>query len=162
MVFCLKDGGRRPAVCATVGALVLAASISGCSSSTGGEPPCFPPAYSLTPTTAAPGQSVTVAAPDAGCNPRYGKNARIQVSVTDATGVEVVNTTSAMNDTGGFTYTFVVPARTAAGDAAVTAVPYNIDWCDDTGRNNRVAGAADVRLERVSCVVPMKPLTVTR
>ena len=100
--------------------------------------------------------------PDAGCNPRYGKNARIQVSVTDATGVEVVNTTSAMNDTGGFTYTFVVPARTAAGDAAVTAVPYNIDWCDDTGRNNRVAGAADVRLERVSCVVPMKPLTVTR
>jgi hypothetical protein len=41
-------------------------------------------------------------------------------------------------------------------------VPYNIDWCDDTGRNNRVAGAADVRLERVSCVVPMKPLTVTR
>ena len=105
---------------------------------------------------------MTVAAPDAGCNPRYGNNARIQVSVTDATGVEVVNTTSAMNDAGGFTYTFVVPARTAAGDAAVTAVPYNIEWCDDTGRNNRVAGAGDVGLERVSCAVPMKPLTVTR
>ena len=157
-----KDRGRHSAISATVGALVLVASISGCASITDGEPPCFPPAYSLTPTTAAPGQSVTVAAPDADCNPRYGKNARIQVSVTDATGVEVVNTTSAMNDAGGFTYTFVVPARTAAGDAAVTAVPYNIDWCDDTGRNNRVAGAADVRLERVSCVVPMKPLTVTR
>ena len=157
-----KDRGRRSAISATVGALVLVASISGCASSTDGEPPCFPPAYSLTPTTAAPGQSVTVAAPDADCNPRYGKNARIQVSVTDATGVDVVNTTTAMNDAGGFTYTFVVPARTAVGDAVVTAVPYNVDWCDDTGRNNRVAGAGDVRLEQVSCAVPMKPLTVTR
>ena len=162
MVLCLKDRGRRSVIRATIGALVLAASISGCASSSGGEPPCFPPAYSLTPSEAKPGQSVTVAAPDADCNPRYGKNARIQVSVTDATGVEVVNTTTAMNDAGGFTYTFVVPARTAVGDAAVTAVPYNIDWCDDTGRNNRVAGAGDLRLERVSCVLPMKPLTVTR
>jgi hypothetical protein len=105
---------------------------------------------------------VTVAAPDADCNPRYGKNARIQVSVTDATGVEVVNTTAAMNDAGGFTYTFVVPARTAVGDAVVTAMPYNVDWCDDTGRNNRVGGAGEVGLALVSCAAPMKPLTVTR
>ncbi|WP_231494258.1 hypothetical protein [Arthrobacter sp. 9MFCol3.1] len=157
-----KDRGRRSAISATVGALALLASIPGCASSTDGEPPCFPPAYSLTPTTAAPGQSVTVAAPDADCNPRYGKNARIQVSVTDATGVEVVNTTAAMNDTGGFTYTFVVPARTAVGDAVVTAMPYNVDWCDDTGRNNRVAGAGEVGFALVSCAAPMKPLTVTR
>ena len=161
MAFHLKDCNRCSAICATVGALVLAASLSGCSSTTSGEPPCFPPAYSLTPTEAKPGQSVTVAAPDADCNPRYGKNARIQVSVTDATGVEVVNTTSAMNDAGGFTYTFVVPARTAVGDAAVTAVPYNIDWCDDTGRNNRVARAGDVPFVQVSCAVPVKPLTIT-
>ena len=95
-------------------------------------------------------------------DPRYGNNARIQVSVTDATGEEVVNTTSAMNDAGGFTYTFVVPTRTAVGDAAVTAMPYNIDWCDDTGRNNRVAGAREVSFVRVSCAVPVKPLTITR
>jgi len=157
-----KDRGRHSAISATVGALVLVASISGCASSTDGEPPCFPPAYSLTPTEAKPGQSVTVAAPDADCRPRYGKNARIQVSVTDATGVEVVNTTAAMNDAGGFTYTFVVPARTAVGDAVVTALPYNVDWCDDTGRNNRVAGAGEVGLALVSCAAPMKPLTVTR
>ncbi|SDK90659.1 hypothetical protein SAMN04487916_10447 [Arthrobacter sp. ov407] len=161
MAFRLKDRDRRPAIFASVGALVLAASISGCSSTTGGEPPCLPPAYSLTPTEAKPGLSVTVAAPDADCNPRYGKNARIQVSVTDATGVEVVNTTSAMNDAGGFTYTFVVPAGTAVGEAAVTAMPYNIDWCDDTGRNNRVARARDVPFVRVSCAVPVKPLTIT-
>ncbi len=162
MAFHLKDRDRRSALCATIGVLVLVASISGCSSSTGGEPPCFPPAYSLTPTEAKPGQSVTVAAPDADCNPRYGNNARIQVSVTDATGAEVVNTTSAMNDAGGFAYTFVVPARTAVGDAAVTAVPYNIDWCDDTGRNNRVAGTQEAAFVRVSCVMPVKPLTITR
>ncbi|MFE4226950.1 hypothetical protein ACFRJ8_03565 [Arthrobacter sp. NPDC056886] len=70
------------------------------------------------------------------------------------------NTTSAMSDAGGFTYTFVVPARTAAGDAAVTAVPYDIDWCDDTGRNNRVA--REVPVMRMSCVLPVKPLTITR
>lgn len=162
MAFHLKDRDRRSALCATIGVLVLVASISGCSSTTGGEPPCFPPAYSLTPTEAKPGQSVTVAAPDADCNPRYGTNARIQVSVTDATGAEVVNTTSAMNDAGGFTYTFVVPARTAVGDAAVTAVPYNIDWCDDTGRNNRVAGTRVAAVVRVSCVMPVKTLAITR
>ena len=95
---------------------------------------------------------MTVSAPDADCNPRYGKNARIQVSVTDATGAEVVKTTTAMNDAGGFTYTFVVPAGTALGDAAVTTVPFNIDWCDDTGRNNRVAGTGVVLLD--GCHVP--------
>ncbi|WP_427006993.1 hypothetical protein [Pseudarthrobacter sp. H2] len=102
-----------------------------------------------------------MAAPDAGCNPRYGENARIQVIVTDATGAEVVNTTAPMNDAGGFTYTFEVPARTAAGDAAVTAMPYNIDWCDDTGRNNRTDGAA-VTLRGASCAPPTKPLGITR
>jgi hypothetical protein len=105
---------------------------------------------------------VTVAAQDTDCNPRYGANARIQISVTDSSETEVVNTTSAMNDGGGFSYTFVVPARTAPGKATVTAVPYNVDWCDDTGRNNRVAGAAVVQLQRASCVLPVKPLTIGR
>ncbi|WP_139023239.1 hypothetical protein [Arthrobacter globiformis] len=55
--------------------------------------------------------------------------------------VRPANTLSAMNDGGGFTYTFVAPARAAKGQATVTAVPYNIDWCDDTGRNNPLEGA---------------------
>ncbi|MDQ0618864.1 hypothetical protein [Arthrobacter globiformis] len=105
---------------------------------------------------------MTVAAQDADCNPRYGATARIQISVTDSSGAKVVNTTSAMDDGGGFSYTFVVPTGTVAGEAAVTALPYNIDWCDDTGRNNRVAGAAVVQLQQASCVLPVKPLTILR
>ena len=46
-----------------------------------------------------------------------------------------------------------------AGEASITATPFDIDWCDDTGRNNRAAGAPDP-LERVSCVLPQKPLTI--
>ena len=68
-----------------------------------------------------------------------------------------------MNDAGGFSYGLVIPAGTAAGEATITAMPFNIDWCDDTGRNNRVPGAgAAVTLERVSCVIPARPLTITR
>ncbi len=135
---------------------------AGCSPSPFQEPPCFPPPYSVSPSAARPGESVTVQAQDAGCNPRYGANARIQISVADSAGAKIINTTSAMNDGGGFTYTFVVPARIAKGQATVTAVPYNIDWCDDTGRNNRVAGSAVVLLQRASCVLPVKPLTISR
>lgn len=141
---------------------MVVGAAAGCAPSSAGEPPCFPPPYSVKPSEARPGEPVTVAAPDADCNPRYGANARIQISVADSSGSKVVNTTSAMNDGGGFAYTFVVPARTAPGQATVTAVPYNVDWCDDTGRNNRVAGAAVVQLQRASCVKPVKPLTIRR
>jgi hypothetical protein len=113
------------------------------------------------PSPAKAGERVTVTAPDADCNPRYRDNARIQVTVTDATNVKVLDATAPMNDAGGFTYTFEVPAQTAVGDAAVTAIPDNIDWCDDTGRNNRADGTA-LTPQRASCVLPMKPLTITR
>ncbi|MDN4644389.1 hypothetical protein [Arthrobacter sp. PsM3] len=102
---------------------------------------------------------MTVTAPDADCNPRYGVNARIQVTVIDATNAKVIDATAPMDDAGGFTYTFEVPSQTAVGDAAVTAIPYNIDWCDDTGKNNRADGAA-ASLQRASCVMPMKPMTI--
>ena len=145
--------------------MLLASAVSGCASTNpgNGEPPCFPPAFSVAPSSAKPGDRVTVMAPDAACNPRYGGNAQIQVTMTDAAGVEVLTATAPMNDDGGFGYGFDVPAGTAAGEATITAMPFNIDWCDDTGRNNRVAGAgAAVTLERVSCVRPPGPLTITR
>lgn len=143
--------------------ILMASGVSGCASSTSGDgaPPCFPPAFSVAPSSAKPGDRVTVTAQDAACNPRYGKDARIQVTMTDAAGMEVLTATAPMNDAGSFSYGFDVPAGTAAGEAAITAMPFNIDWCDDTGRNNRVAGAA-VTLERVSCVLPTKPLTIIR
>jgi hypothetical protein len=151
----------RTAAIALAGAIVVGAG-AGCAPSSAGEPPCFPPPYSVKPSEARPGEPVTVAAADADCNPRYGANARIQIRVADSSGAKVVDTTSAMNDGGGFSYTFVVPAGTAPGRATVTAVPYDVDWCDDTGRNNRVAGAAVVQLQRASCVLPVKPMNIRR
>ena len=103
---------------------------------------------------------MTVAAPAADCNPRYGSNAQIQVSVTDESGAKVINTTAPMTDSGEFTYTFTVPADIAVGVATVTAMPYNIDWCDDTGRNNRAGGT--VPFELASCAMPQEQLTITR
>jgi hypothetical protein len=105
---------------------------------------------------------VEVSAPDADCNPRYGADAQIEVIVTDASGAEVLHETAPMNDGGGFTYSFTVPSETASGEASVMAMPYNVDWCDDTGRNNSVAGAAGVGLERASCAIPLRPLLITR
>ena len=139
--------------------IAFLATAGACSSSSDGEPPCLPAAYSVSPATAKPGDTVTVASPGADCNPRYGANAQIQVSVTDESGAKVINTTTPMTDSGRFTYTFAVPAEMAVGEATVTAMPYNIDWCDDTGRNNRAEG---VQFELASCAVPEKPLTITR
>lgn len=115
----------------------------------------------MNPPRAKAGEQVTVTAPDADCNPRFGQNALIHVTVTDATGVKVLDATAPMNDAGGFAYAFDVPVQAAVGDAAITATPYNVDWCDDTGKNNRADGAAVV-LERASCVMRMKPITLTR
>lgn len=151
---------RHVSVCAGVGAFIVAASLSGCGFAPGnGEPPCLPPAYSVTPPSARAGDTVTVHAPAADCNPRYGKDARIQVTLTDAAGMKVINTTAAMTDAGAFSYTFVVPATAAAGPAAVEAVPYGVDWCDDTTRNNRADGTG-ATLERTSCAARTEPLTI--
>jgi len=153
---------RRFSASVAVSAVVVIAYSSGCVASSGdGEPPCLPPAYSVNPSSAKVGETVTVQAPDSDCNPRYGENALIQVTVTDAAGKKVINTTSPMNDAGGFTYSFGVPAHAAVGDAAVEATPYSIDWCDDTGRNNRAAGA-EFPLERASCAARIEPLSITR
>lgn len=35
-------------------------------------PPCMPPAYTVTPSEAKPGDGVTVSAPDTTCGARYG------------------------------------------------------------------------------------------
>lgn len=138
----------------------LVATAGACSSSSNGEPPCLPPAYSVSPASARPGDTVTVAAPGADCNPRYGSNAQIHVTVTDESGAKVIDAMAPMTDSGEFTYTFTVPAEMAAGDASVTAMPYNIDWCDDTGRNNRANGATPFEL--ASCAMPEEQLTITR
>lgn len=137
-------------------------ALSGCTyliSSGDGAPPCGPPNYSVNPSSAKVGEQVTVTAADADCDPRYGEDARIQVTVTDATGARVLEVTGPMNDAGGFNYRFEVPVQTAIGEAVVTAVPYNINWCDDTGKNNRADGTART-LQLTSCATPMHPLSI--
>ena len=62
-----------------------------------------------------------------------------------------------MNDAGGFSATVEVPASAVPGAGMVSAYPYNLDWCDDTGRNNRV-GAMEI--QRISCVMPSEPLQI--
>lgn len=155
------EAGRRRSV-AFAGCLALiAGTASGCASfPSSNEPPCGPPGFSVNPSSAKAGDKVTVTAPNADCNPRYGTDARIQVTVTDATSVQVISSTAPMNDAGGFSYSFDVPAQTAVGNATVTAMPYNIDWCDDTGKNNRAGGATRL-LQRASCATPMASLGIT-
>lgn len=149
---------RRLSGSAAAGVLVLASS--GCADSTPkDEPPCLPPAYSVSPTVARPGETVTVLAGDAACNPRYGQNALVQITVNDAGGQKVLMTTAPMNDAGGFTYQFDVPLQTSPGLATIEAYPFGVDWCDDTGRNNRVAHPSG--LARTSCAARSVPLTVS-
>lgn len=153
------DQSRKSvAVMATAGVLVSCLS-SACGGSWQGEPPCLPPSYAVTPAVAKPGDAVTVHAADADCNPRYGQDARIYVSVTDAAGHTVVSTTAAMNDAGGFSYQFDVPLAAAPGEASVEAYPFGVDWCDDTGTNNRVRHAEG--FSRASCAARTRPLTIT-
>lgn len=118
---------------------LLAGALLGCAPQTApDQPPCFPPAYTVTPREAARGQRVTVSAPDAACNPRYGDHARIEVSLVDASGVAAVRELVPMADGGGFSYALTVPAGAVPGPAYVSAYPSGVDWCDDTGRNNGV------------------------
>lgn len=139
-------------------AVLTMAATSGCAPSQR-EPPCFPPKFSVNPGVAKVGDELTISAPDAPCNPRYGANALVDVDIKDAAGTKLVEKTAPMSDKGGFTFTFVLPPGTAPGEATVIAMPHNIDWCDDTGRNNRVS--ANATLQRASCAVPEKSFTVT-
>lgn len=156
--------GRRTglAVLFFLASAVVCGALGSCSGYPVPAPACFPPKYSVQPATARPGDQVTVSAPDASCNPSYGKEAKIEVSLTDAAGREIFRKTGSMNNDGGFTFSFKVPAGMKPGKAGVTAVPHQLDWCDDTGRNNRLQGegAGDAGITKASCVIPVVPLVI--
>ena len=78
----------------------------------------------------------------------------------DGSGDKVKELLAPMNDAGGFSVQVEIPASAVPGPGSVSAYPYNMDWCDDTGKNNRVGavGAQDITLE--SCVMPSKPLQI--
>ncbi|HYH76249.1 MAG TPA: hypothetical protein VD841_01925 [Arthrobacter sp.] len=147
---------RTAAACA--GAVLVASGLGGCRDIFA-PPPCMPPAYTVTPSEAEPGDRVTVSAPETTCDARYGPEAQVKVTVRDAAGAEVLDGLAPMTDDGAFSFEFTVPLAAAPGEAAVVAYPYNLDWCDDTGVNNRAA-AGQQALVRASCVEPVVPLVI--
>lgn len=58
-----------------------------------------------------------------GLQSRYGQNALVHITVSDAQGRKVIMTTAPMNDAGGFIYQFEVPPQAAPGEASVEATP---------------------------------------
>lgn len=155
----------RAAVVLVLMGSVLSASACGkiYGQTTTDSQPCLPPKYTLTPSSAKPGDTVKVEAKDATCNPRYGKNAQIQVTLTDASGVPGKVQLGPMNDAGGFSFDLKVPAGAAEGKGSVEAYPYNLDWCDDTGRNNRVGvGTGEPVMHRASCAQILVPITIAK
>ena len=137
---------------------MVAAGLSGCRD-VFAPPPCMPPSYTVTPSEAKPGDQVTVSAQDTSCDARYGQNAQVQVTLRDAVGSVLLEELAPMGDDGAFTFVFTVPPAAAPGKAAVGAYPYNLDWCDDTGVNNR-AGAGPQTLVLVSCAERVVPLLI--
>ncbi|AIY02852.1 hypothetical protein ART_3253 [Arthrobacter sp. PAMC 25486] len=125
----------------------------------------MPPPFSISADTIRPGGNLTVKADDADCDPRYGADAQILLEITDGSGEKVVDTLAPMNDAGGFSAAVKVPDSAVPGQGAVNAYPWNLDWCDDTGRNNRmgnpgVGADAAPDIELASCTLPSKPLTI--
>ena len=161
----MGNSGREPAAFAGLRAAVAILAVAAVALGLGGcrdvfaPPPCMPPAYTATPSEVEPGDQVTVSAPDATCGARYGRDAQVQVTVRDAARAVVLEELAPMTDDGGFTFVFTVPPATAPGEAAVMAYPYNLDWCDDTGVNNR-AGAGPQTLVLVSCAERSVPLVI--
>jgi hypothetical protein len=111
---------------------------------------------------------VTVTANDASCHPRYGQNAQIEISVMNAQMVEIFHGLGPMSDDGGFTFELVLPVTAEPGKVTVIARPYDLDWCDETGVNNRLNGAEapegggdpGLALERADCINPVQPLLI--
>ena len=124
--------------------------------------PCLPPPFTLSSATVKPGGTVTVTANDSTCHPRYGQEAQIEISVMNVKMVEIFHGLGPMSDDGGFTFELALPRTVEPGEATVTARPYDLDWCDDTGGNNRLNGAEspDPDLERVDCINPVQPLRI--
>lgn len=149
------------------GVLLTGASVTGCSGPPGKAPmgsACMPPPFSLSAVTAKPGDSLTAQAKDATCDPRYGDNAQIHIEVFDSSGTKILELQAPMNDAGAFSSELVIPETAVPGQAMVSAYPYNVDWCDDTGKNNRVGApesSGELEVQRTSCVMPSQPLTIT-
>ena len=158
--------GARVLLSAACGAGLLAAA--GCTAPIHTVPlhtsaPCMPPAYTLDATAVAPGQTLGISAPAATCNPSYGKDARVGIELVDDRQQVVLSTLAPMADDGSFAFDLRIPEGTTPGAYGIIAMPYGLDWCDDTGSNNRLDGAEAPGWSavRVSCAQPRVGFQVT-
>ncbi|GAA1858721.1 hypothetical protein GCM10009715_02760 [Paeniglutamicibacter psychrophenolicus] len=126
----------------------------------------MPPAYTLDSSVVAPGGTLVVSAPEATCNPRYGDQARIRIDLLDEHHEVLLSVLASMSDTGAFTHAIELPTILRPGDYGISAFPEGVDWCDDTGRNNRVEnpgfGTTGLGMLRVSCAEPFVGFQVAR
>lgn len=140
--------------------------VSGCQPPFSGAPPCMPPKYTVAPSTLRAGADLKISAPDATCDPRYGERAQIQVELLDEQNEVLLTELAPMNDAGSFEHTLRIPAGTKPGSYGVSATPHNVDWCDDTGRNNRIENPefsqSGLVVVRVACATPYVAFRVVK
>lgn len=133
-------------------------AVAGCIAPIHTSTPCMPPAYTLDSPVVAPSETLGMSAPDATCNPRYGKDARVRIDLVDARQQVVLTELAPMSDAGSFAFDLRIPGGTKPGAYGITAMPNGLDWCDDTGSNNRLGGAdtgiEGVAAARASCAMP--------
>lgn len=148
-----------------VAALLLGPT--GCGNGAGGllKPSgCMPPPYTISPERVEAGGTVGISAGDADCDPSYGDSAQVEIIIMTSGSERVLRTLAPLKDAGGFSAEVVVPADAEPGDYLVSAYPYAVDWCGDTGGNNRLSqggGRTDtVGLVRASCAATGVPLVV--
>lgn len=166
-----KNSGKKPDSRARAWSFAMAGSaallgVVGCAPfAQQGAPGCMPPKYGLDSASVRAGGTLTVFAQDATCDPRYGLDAKIEISLMDSTGNVFYSVKGPMSDAGAFAQKIRVPSSVEPGEYGISAMPYDIDWCDDTGKNNRVSNSGEAGpgnlIERVSCAMPFLPVVVT-
>lgn len=166
-----KNSGKKPGSRARVWSSTIAASTAllglvGCAPFVQqGAPGCMPPKYGVDSASVKAGGTLTVSAQDATCDPRYGPDAQIELALMDSAGNVFYSVRGPMSDAGAFALKIKVPSSVMPGEYGISAMPYDIDWCDDTGKNNRVSNPGETGpgelIERASCAMPFLPVVVT-
>lgn len=166
------SGGRLSDPAVRSRAVLLAAlgaaslwGLSGCSVVLHPPGPCMPPAYALDAAVVAPGGTLRVSAPEATCDPRYGQDAKVRVDLVNGRREILLSELAPMSDAGAFTHVLKIPATLKPGAYGISAAPDGMDWCDDTGRNNRLEnpgfGGTGLGVVPAACAVPHVGFEVT-
>lgn len=116
---------------------------------------CEQPDWIFSPAAVAPGTTVAIRASNAvDCDPRYGRDAEIQIDLSDGRSTPLLSIRAPMSSEGAFEAELVIPEDTKPGDYFVSAIPHDIDNCFDTNARSSET------IARASCAAPLKPLTI--